>query len=149
MKNVIYKPFAPHGEVSVPPSKSDVHRAVICAMLSGGICKISPVALSNDINATIDCARALGAKIELENDILTVDGTEVFKNKTAVLDCGESGSTLRFFVPVAAAGGAGAHRRRPGVGGGGRGCGLNGRGPRRPSCPPRPGKPAARRERPA
>lgn len=108
MKNVIYKPFAPHGEVSVPPSKSDVHRAVICAMLSGGICKISPVALSNDINATIDCARALGAKIELENDILTVDGTEVFKNKTAVLDCGESGSTLRFFVPVAAAGGVSA-----------------------------------------
>lgn len=108
MKNVIYKPFVPHGEVSVPPSKSDVHRAVICAMLSGGICKISPVALSNDINATIDCARALGAKIELENDILTVDGTEVFKNKAAALDCGESGSTLRFFVPVAAAGGVSA-----------------------------------------
>lgn len=108
MKSVVYKPFKPNGTVTVPPSKSDVHRAVICAMLSGGVCKISPVALSNDIRATIDCAAALGAKIEIENNILTVDGSEVFKNKTAGLNCGESGSTLRFFVPVAAAGGVSA-----------------------------------------
>ncbi len=92
------------GEVTVPPSKSDVHRAIICAALSMGKCKISPVALSNDIRATIGCIEALGAKTAINGDTLTVDSSNIFKNKTALLDCGESGSTLRFFVPIAAAG---------------------------------------------
>lgn len=105
MPNVIYSPFLPSGEVTVPPSKSDVHRAIICAALSKGISKISPVALSNDIKATIGCIEALGANTHLENNTLTVDGTGIFSNKTATLDCCESGSTLRFFIPVAALGG--------------------------------------------
>lgn len=104
MSNVIYSPFIPNGTINVPPSKSDVHRAIICAALSKGKSTISPVALSNDIKATISCIKSLGAYAEIENDILTVDGTDMFKNKTALLDCGESGSTLRFFVPVAGAG---------------------------------------------
>ncbi len=98
----------PCGEVSAPPSKSDVHRAIICAALSFGKCTISPVALSNDIRATIGCVEALGAKTKIENNILTVDGSEMFKNKEALLNCGESGSTLRFFIPVAALGGVSA-----------------------------------------
>lgn len=97
-------PFTPSGSVTAPPSKSDVHRAIICAALSKGVSTISPVALSNDIRATIGCIEALGAKTHIENDVLTVDGTELFSNKTATLDCGESGSTLRFFIPVAAVG---------------------------------------------
>lgn len=105
MSNVIYKPFTANGEVNVPPSKSDVHRAIICAALSRGKCTISPVALSNDIKATIGCIEALGAKTEINENTLTIDGTEMFCNKNAVLDCGESGSTLRFFIPVAAYGG--------------------------------------------
>lgn len=105
MSNVILKPFTPCGTAAAPPSKSDVHRAIICAALSRGKCTISPVALSEDIKATIRCAEALGATIQMENDVLTVDGTDIFQNKTAVLDCGESGSTLRFFIPVAAVGG--------------------------------------------
>lgn len=105
MSNVILKPFTPCGTVAAPPSKSDVHRAIICAALSRGKCTISPVALSEDIKATIRCAEALGATIQMENNVLTVDGTDIFQNKTAVLDCGESGSTLRFFIPVAALGG--------------------------------------------
>ncbi len=105
MSTVKYLPFKASGEVFAPPSKSDVHRAIICAALSKGKCTISPVALSNDIKATIACVRALGAKAEIENNVLTVDGTNIFKNKNARLDCGESGSTLRFFIPVAALGG--------------------------------------------
>ena len=105
MPNVKYLPYTPCGAVAAPPSKSDVHRAVICAALSGGVCKISPVALSNDIRATIGCVEALGAETSVENDVLTVDGSAVFANKTATLDCIESGSTLRFMIPVAAAGG--------------------------------------------
>lgn len=105
MSNITVKPSQLNGTVTAPPSKSDVHRAIICAALSGGMCKIAPVALSNDIKATIGCIEALGAKTNIENGVLTVDSTSVFSNKTALLDCGESGSTLRFFVPVAAAGG--------------------------------------------
>lgn len=105
MANVRYLPFTPSGSVSAPPSKSDVHRAIICAALSRGKCTISPVALSNDIKATIGCIEALGAVTSIKDGVLTVDGTELFENRTALLDCGESGSTLRFFIPVAALGG--------------------------------------------
>lgn len=108
MSIVKYLPFTPSGSVTAPPSKSDVHRAIICAALSKGVSTISPVALSNDIKATIGCIEALGAKTQIENNVLTVDGTELFSNKTATLDCGESGSTLRFFIPVAAVGGVNA-----------------------------------------
>ena len=103
--NVTMKPFQANGTVFAPPSKSDAHRAIICAALSGGVCTIAPIALSDDIRATIGCVEALGATAKIENKTLTVDGTGVFSNKTATLDCGESGSTLRFLIPVAAAGG--------------------------------------------
>ncbi len=105
MSNVVFHPFTPSGSVSAPPSKSDVHRAVICAALSSGICTVSPVALSEDIKATISCVEALGAETSIKDNVLTVDGSGMFKNKTAALDCRESGSTLRFLIPVAAAGG--------------------------------------------
>lgn len=104
MSDVKFSPFVPSGTVNIPPSKSDVHRAIICAALAKGISTISPVALSNDIKATIECIKALGAKAEIKDDVLTVDGTNMNTNKTALLDCGESGSTLRFFIPIAAAG---------------------------------------------
>ena len=103
--NVTMKPFQANGTVFAPPSKSDAHRAIICAALSGGVCTIAPIALSDDIRATIGCVEALGAVSKIENKTLTIDGTGVFSNKTAILDCGESGSTLRFMIPVAAAGG--------------------------------------------
>ncbi|MCH5300090.1 MAG: 3-phosphoshikimate 1-carboxyvinyltransferase [Ruminococcus sp.] len=105
MSQAIITPSILKGEVTIPPSKSDVHRAIICAALSFGKSTISPVVLSNDIKATIACINSLGAKTQLEDNVLTVDATDMFKNKKAVLDCGESGSTLRFFVPVAAMGG--------------------------------------------
>ena len=105
MSDIIVKPSQLNGRVTAPPSKSDVHRAIICAALSRGVCEIAPVSLSNDIKATIGCIRSLGASAQLNGDVLTVDGSDIFKKKTASLDCGESGSTLRFFVPIAAAGG--------------------------------------------
>lgn len=104
MSDVKFSPFVPNGTVNVPPSKSAVHRAIICAAMANGVSRISPVALSNDIKATIGCIKALGADAVLENNVLTVDGTNMYKNKTALLDCGESGSTLRFFIPIAAVG---------------------------------------------
>lgn len=105
MSNVIFHPFVPVGTVMAPPSKSDVHRAIICAALSQGVCTVSPVALSEDIKATIACVEALGARTNICQNQLTVDGTRLFSQRSAVLDCHESGSTLRFLIPVAAAGG--------------------------------------------
>ncbi len=101
---VAFKPFSPNGSVDIPPSKSDVHRAVICAALSKGRCTISPVAFSNDIKATIDCVKALGATAQTDGSTLIIDGSGFLSAKNAVLDCGESGSTLRFLIPVAALG---------------------------------------------
>lgn len=105
MGNVKVMPSKFKGEVTLPPSKSDVHRAILCAALSKGKSVISPVDLSQDILATIDCAKALGADITIEGRTAYVDGTNLFKDKEAVLDCRESGSTLRFFIPVAGVGG--------------------------------------------
>lgn len=103
--DIVLSPSKLNGTVTAPPSKSDAHRAIICAALSGGVCKIAPVALSQDIKATIACIEALGASAKIKGDELTVDGSGTFSKSSAKLNCGESGSTLRFFVPVAAAGG--------------------------------------------
>lgn len=81
MANVRYLPFTPSGSISAPPSKSDVHRAIICAALSRGKCTISPVALSNDIKATIGCIEALGAVTSMKDGVLTVDGTELLNTE--------------------------------------------------------------------
>ncbi len=90
------------GEVDIPSSKSASHRAIISAALSKGQSRISGVTMSNDIEATIGAMRALGAVIEADGDDYIVTGiTE--PPKSAEIDCGESGSTLRFLVPVAAA----------------------------------------------
>lgn len=105
MYKVIYSPFNPSGVVTAPPSKSDVHRAIICAALSKGKCTISPITLSDDIKATISCIKSLGATVYISGDAITVNGCDIFKNNSAVFNCGESGSTLRFFVPIAALGG--------------------------------------------
>ena len=105
MSNVTIKPSGLCGTVKIPPSKSDVHRAIICAALAKGVSTVSPVAFSEDISATIDCIKALGAEVSVDGDKLTINSTKIFENKTAVFDCRESGSTVRFFIPVAAAGG--------------------------------------------
>ena len=72
MSEVIIKPSSLNGKITVPPSKSDVHRAIICAALAKGISRISPVAFSEDISATIDCIKALGAKVTNDGDGIIV-----------------------------------------------------------------------------
>jgi len=103
MSKVIITPSVLSGTVQVPPSKSDVHRAVICAALSKGVCRIAPVVFSNDIKATVSCMQALGASInyDMQKKMLTVDGSNLFNTEKPLLNCGESGSTLRFLIPVA------------------------------------------------
>lgn len=100
--DIMIKPSLLDGKVTIPPSKSVAHRLIICAALAKGRSKIDNVYPSKDIIATVGAMKALGAKIVLENNRAIVYGIEN-PPKTALIDCCESGSTLRFLVPVAAA----------------------------------------------
>ena len=93
------------GPVSLPASKSAAHRAILCASLAKGISHLSNFSFSQDMEATCRAVEALGVKTSLTGDTLTVDSRSLFAPSQAVLDCGESGSTLRFLIPTAAAGG--------------------------------------------
>ena len=97
-----------NGEVKIPPSKSMAHRAVICAALSDGLCKVRNIDYSDDIIATIEAMKALGAVITKKDEYLEVIGIKSSDNKInnsisseRIIDCNESGSTLRFLVPIA------------------------------------------------
>lgn len=92
------------GSITPPPSKSQAHRLIIAAALANGQSHLSNIALSKDISATIRCMRALGAKIS--EDGTTINGVEADSCGESYLpqmDCCESGSTLRFLIPVALA----------------------------------------------
>ena len=89
------------GSVKIPPSKSMAHRAIICASLANGTSIISNVAYSKDIIATIEGMRKLGANINTYDDYVVIEGIKDFTNiKDHFIDCNESGSTLRFFIPI-------------------------------------------------
>lgn len=100
MRAVINKSVA-SGKVMAPPSKSMAHRMLIGAGLSEGVSVIRGISDSEDMKATIDCLMALGAKCEIEKDTVTVRGID-FNNLPVNphLKCRESGSTLRFFIPL-------------------------------------------------
>lgn len=97
------------GIVKAPPSKSMAHRLLICAGLSKGTCIVHGIVRSKDVEATMDCLRAVGVKLEEAEGSVRVTGADI-KNASAgkILDCGESGSTLRFFVPLCLISGANA-----------------------------------------
>lgn len=97
--------ITPHslcGTVTPPPSKSQAHRVIIAAALAEGCSVISGVQPSQDITATLSCMTALGAEIAWQEDTLTIHGIGIARPaKTPELCCGESGSTLRFLIPIA------------------------------------------------
>lgn len=88
------------GTVEAPPSKSMAHRFLIGAALSRQKCTLTGVDYSEDILASIDCLKALGADIKTENDVVTVDPKCFMQVQNPTLYCRESGSTLRFFIPL-------------------------------------------------
>ena len=89
------------GTIKAPSSKSDGHRALIAAALvKEGVSKISNVYFSNDIKATISSLRSLGAEFKIEKDTVYVKGIS-YSNDSPILNCNESGSTLRFLLPLA------------------------------------------------
>jgi 3-phosphoshikimate 1-carboxyvinyltransferase len=90
------------GEVCAPPSKAYTQRMLIAAALSHGTSRISGPLFSEDTEATLRAVKALGAKVEVEEDCWAVEGAQPLKNSQTLIDCGESGATLRFMIPVAA-----------------------------------------------
>ena len=102
----IFSPSTPRGSVEAPPSKSAAHRRLICAGLADGVSFLSGIAPSEDIAATVDCLSALGAKIDFTGNAATVLGCDPRKATSATLPCRESGSTLRFFLPLCLLSGA-------------------------------------------
>ena len=100
--NVTITPTRLSGHLTVPPSKSQAHRLLIAAALAEGESRFSNLAMSQDMEATIRCLRALGASIS--PDGTTVSGVRPdWMGELPQLDCGESGSTLRFLIPIALA----------------------------------------------
>lgn len=113
MGNIVITPKLLSGKISAIPSKSMAHRMLICAALADAPTRIHCPSLSKDITATADCLSALGAQIEYREESYFVTPIET-PNRDALLDCGESGSTLRFLLPVVCALGVNARLKMHG-----------------------------------
>lgn len=99
--NLRILPSVAKGVVNAPPSKSVAHRALICASLADGVSVIDNIGTNDDIIATVSCLREIGASIDVDDDTATVKGIGAFKKKNeGFLFCNESGSTLRFLIPI-------------------------------------------------
>lgn len=108
MSEVQYRPSVLSGCVALPPSKSAAHRAILCAALSGEDCRVEHIDLSEDMHATLNAVQALGCAVETENGTVHFSkAVPDIGNRTGAtvceIDCCESGSTLRFLIPIAAA----------------------------------------------
>lgn len=103
--NLTVTPAPLKGELRAIPSKSYMHRALICAALADKPTALYCPETNRDIEATAGCLRALGAEIAADGGWYRVTPLDrsLQASERAVLDCGESGSTLRFLLPVAAA----------------------------------------------
>lgn len=87
--------------IEIPPSKSMAHRAIVCASLAKGKSVITNVDYSVDIQTTLDGMKKLGAKIQQFDDYVEIEGIEdLGKITNTEIECNESGSTLRFFIPI-------------------------------------------------
>ena len=98
---ITISPSSAYGITSAPPSKSISHRLLVCAGLAEGVSTILGVAYSDDVMATIDCLRAIGADVRISGDTVTVRGCDpVHRTEEVYLPCRECGSTMRFFIPI-------------------------------------------------
>ncbi len=98
---VIKKTETLNGEICAPPSKSYTQRMLIASSLSSGISRISGPLISDDTEAAMRAVKAMGAKVDIEEGCWIVEGTSP-KGASEPIDCGESGATLRFMIPIAA-----------------------------------------------
>ena len=90
-----------NGTIKAQPSKSYSHRLLIASALSNEECTINNVVISHDIQATIGCLFALGYEVDIEDNFVRIYKEKLKSSDEIELYCGESGSTLRFFIPIA------------------------------------------------
>lgn len=103
---VTIRPGVARGSIMAPPSKSMAHRMLMGAGLSCGTSKVCNIELSEDIKSTLDILATLGAEYSIEDKIVTMRGIGGRKVQASdKLNCRESGSTLRFFIPLVLTGG--------------------------------------------
>ncbi|MDD3832701.1 MAG: 3-phosphoshikimate 1-carboxyvinyltransferase [Oscillospiraceae bacterium] len=102
MNGIRISPSKISGRAAPPPSKSVAHRAVICAALAGGG-SISGVIRSDDMRATLGSVEAIGVKAVVEGEKVIIEKSAIIPPEHPIIDCIESGSTLRFLIPVFAA----------------------------------------------
>ncbi len=89
------------GSVTIPPSKSLSHRAIICSSLANGESTVENILFSKDIIATSKAMESLGVKMKFNENSIDIKGSGELKLVNPIIDCNESGSTLRFMIPLA------------------------------------------------
>ena len=99
--NVLLKKGVLKGIISAPPSKSYSHRYLIASLLSNDKCEVSSLFFSDDIKATLSCVESFGGKYEILDDKVIIYGNNNNYINNPVFNCNESGSTLRFLIPIA------------------------------------------------
>ncbi len=98
--NIRIFPSVARGCVSAPPSKSMAHRYLICAALAKGESRICGISDCEDVCATLDCLKALGTECKIDNDAVIIKGVDVSQSAGTLIPCRESGSTMRFLLPL-------------------------------------------------
>ncbi len=101
---VNFKPSKPEGEIALPYSKSESHRAIICASLAGGTVK--NINFCSDVKATLSCLKTLGADFKICGNNITFNAFNPFEIKDSKVYCNQSGSTVRFLIPLCLLSGA-------------------------------------------
>lgn len=100
MENIKIIPQKLRGAISVPPSKSLCHRALIAASLCEDESIISNISMSQDIKATSSLIKNMGVDLTFLDSVVKINGSGKLKVINRDMDCNESGSTLRFFIPI-------------------------------------------------
>ncbi|MBE6068096.1 MAG: 3-phosphoshikimate 1-carboxyvinyltransferase [Clostridium lundense] len=101
MGNIRITPSSLRGDIKIPPSKSLAHRAVICAGLSEGISNIDNIIFSEDIKATTMGMESFGIEVNRKDESINIKGKSKLSLVKNIINCNESGSTLRFLIPLA------------------------------------------------
>ena len=102
------------GTVRIPPSKSMAHRLLLCAALAEGDSVVGNIALSDDVKVTLNAVERLGRQVSIKDGTVKISGN--LQRPNGLIDCNESGSSLRFLIPIVSALGGGEMTGKPRLG---------------------------------
>ena len=102
------------GTVRIPPSKSMAHRLLLCAALAEGDSVVGNIVLSDDVKVTLNAVERLGRQVSVKDGTVKISGN--LQRPNGLIDCNESGSSLRFLIPIVSALGGGEMTGKPRLG---------------------------------